>query len=142
MVDGKVSDLSISTPKKKDKGGKNAIVTEGVDDSAAKTKKSRPRKAKVDEESPLKKSKNSMTGISTATFEELRKLADDKLTAKMDKLIEDAPAPVEEEEEVEEEDGEVVVDDDGEEVTVVEETQREDSEPVVKASKKSRLGVV
>jgi len=142
LVDGKVSDLSISTPKKKDKGGKKAIATEGVEETAAKSKKSRPKKAKGDEESPLKKSKNSMTGISPATSEDLRKLADDKLTAEMDKLIEDAPAPAEEEEEVEEEDGEIVVDDDGEEVTVVEETQREDPEPVVKASKKSRLGVV
>ena len=75
----------------------------------------------------------------------MKKLADDKLTAEMDKFIDDAPAPVEEEEEdeaVEGEDGEVVVDDDGEEVTVVEETRCEESEPVVKASKKSRLGVV
>jgi hypothetical protein len=140
LVDGKVSDLSISTPKKekKDKGGKKAIAAEGVEDAAAKTKKSRPKKSKDDEESPLKKSKNSMTGISPATFEELKKLADDKLTAEMDKLIDEAPAPAEEEEE----DGEVVVDDDGEEVTVVEETQREELDPVLKARKKSRLGVV
>jgi hypothetical protein len=138
LVDGKVSDLSISTPKKekKDKGGKKVVAAEGAEDTAAKTKKSRPKKAKGDEESPLKKPKH---GISPATFEELKKLADEKLTAEMDKLIDDAPAPVEEEEE---EDGEVAVDDDGEEVTVVEETQREELDPVLKARSKSRLGVV
>jgi hypothetical protein len=148
LVDGKVADLSISTPKKekKEKGGKKPIASEGSEEAAAnKTKKSKgdpkPKKVKGDGESPLKKPKNSMTEeLKTLAFDEFKKLEDDKLTAEMDKLIDDAPAPAEEEEE--EEDGEVVVDDDGEEVTVVEETQREELDPILKARKKSRLGVV
>jgi len=80
LVDDKVLDLSISTPKKekKDKGTKKAVATEGAEETAAKTKKTRPKKDKGDEESPLKKPKNSATGISPASFEELKKLADDK----------------------------------------------------------------
>jgi hypothetical protein len=139
LIDGKVSDLSISTPKKekKDKNSKKAL-TDGVsEDAATKTKKYRPKKTKGDEESPLKKPKNSMTEeLRTLAFDEFKKLEDDKLTAEMDKLIDDAPVPAEEEE-AEEED-----DEDGEEVTVVEETQREDLDPVLKARKKSRLGAV
>ena len=59
LVDGKVSDLSISTHKKekKDKGSKKSL-TDGVsEDAAAKTKKPRPKKTKGDDESPLKKPK-------------------------------------------------------------------------------------
>ena len=138
LNDGKVSDLSISTPKKKDKGGKKALAAEGVEESSAKAKKSRPKKAKGDEESPLKKPKKSAEAAVEGTSSDDNKFADE-----MNKLMDDSNAPVVGEDENEEDgDGDDDADDSGEEVLVVEETQREDLDPVLKARKKSRLGVV
>jgi len=55
-------------------------------------------------------------------------------------LEETAPPVTATEEEAEEEDEDA--NEDGDDVQVVEETQREDLDPVLKARKKSRLGVV
>jgi len=144
MVEDKVSALAITTPKKKDKASNTSLTDDGADETAANTNKSKSKKGKADEESPLNKPKNTTTGsFAPGLVEEIKKLADEKLAEEIDKLIEDAPAPTEEEEEEGGKGGDGDDnDDEAEEVTVVEETQPEESDPVLKARKKSRLGGV
>ena len=113
----------------------------GVNETAAKVKQSNPNKVNADEESPLKKLKNTMTGFAPALVEEMKELANEKLADETNKLIEGAHAPAEEEEEEGDRDGDDK-EDGGEEAFVVEETQPEESDPVLKTRKKSRLGVV
>jgi hypothetical protein len=135
LVDGKVEALTITTPKKEKKSGKKALTDGAVDETIAKTKKSKAKKSKGEDESPLKKSKKDEA------------ISDAKLADEMTKLMDGNTTPVEEDEEEEGEvprksDGGDDEDDDGEEVTVVEETQPEELDPVLKARSKSRLGAV
>jgi hypothetical protein len=135
LVDGKVEALTITTPKKEKKSGKKALTDGAVDETIAKTKKSKAKKSKGEDESPLKKSKKDEA------------VSDAKLADEMTKLMDGNTTPVEEDEEEEGEvprksDGGDDEDDDGEEVTVVEETQPDELDPVLKARSKSRLGAV
>jgi len=135
LVEGKVSDMSISTPKKKNKGNKKALTDGASEETAVKTKKSRPKKAKSDGESPLKKPKKTEDVVEDTS-------SDDKLADDMTKLMKDSADPIATGEEEAEDDGGDDDNDDGEDVQVVEETQPEDLDPALKARKKSRLGVV
>jgi len=139
LVEDKISALIITTPKKTEKANKKALADGGVDDTATKAKKSKPKKVKADENCPLKKPKNTMTGFAGVFVEDMKKLANEKRADGMNKLIDDVPVPNEEQEEGDGDDDDN--DEGGEEDVVVEETQPEELDPVLKARKKFRLGV-
>jgi len=86
LMDGKVSALTITTPKKEKKGGKKALTDGAVDEAVAKIKKSKASTSKGDDESPLKKSKKDEAFAEDA-------ISDAKLADEMIKLMDGKPHP-------------------------------------------------
>ena len=121
---------AIRTPAKKDKGAnKKAVVLIANDATLSiegdKVKKSRAKKTKGEDESPLKKPKKVDASIEETS-------SDEKLAAEMDKLMDETALDGE----IEDGDGD---EDDGDEVVVVEETQRDELDSAdIKARKTAR----